>query len=127
MLAKEIIKNYENKVQLLEKRWEQYAQAYDSLLAQIKELQRYRFGKKFEHYIDPEHPQLNLIDNKLSIFATADIASKSIIDDVQAEAQRRKKKPKLRKTFPLKLFLCRMNERHALRQEKSNLLTEKFK
>ena len=42
MLAEEIIKNYENKIHFLEKRCEQYAQAYDSLLAQIKELQRFR-------------------------------------------------------------------------------------
>ena len=70
MLTEEVINNYENKIRslestnnLLEQRCEQYAQAYDSLLAQIKELQRHRFGKKSERYIDPEHPQLSLINN----------------------------------------------------------------
>ncbi len=78
MLAKEIIKKQEEKIQNLESllqkadmRCEQYAQAYDSLLAQIKELQRHRFGKKSERYIDPEHPQFSLLDNK-NKFAIAD-------------------------------------------------------
>ena len=103
MLAKEIIKNYENKIHLLEKRCEQYAHAYDSLLAQIKELQRHRFGKKSERYVDPEHPQLNLLDNSQNKFAATDIASDSITDDVHVIAYARKKKNKAEKYIPVRI------------------------
>src|SRR5437868_8214425 len=103
MLAKEIIKNYENKIHLLESRCEQYAQAYDSLLAQIKELQRYRFGKKSERYIDPEHPQLSIIDNDQNKFTIADEAGATIADDVQVTAHARKKKDKSDKDIPVRI------------------------
>ena len=42
----------------VEKRCEQYAQAYEALQQQVKELLRNRFGKKSERYIDPENPQI---------------------------------------------------------------------
>lgn len=103
MLAKEIIKNYENKISLLEKRCEQYSQAYDSLLAQIKELQRHRFGKKSERYIDPEHPQLNLIDGSHEKFEINDAASDDIIDDVKVASYLRKKKNKAEKDIPVRI------------------------
>jgi transposase len=45
-----------------QKRCEQYAQAYDSLLHQIREMLRNRFGKKSERFIDPENPQTSLFD-----------------------------------------------------------------
>lgn len=103
MLTEEIIKNYENKIQLLEKRCEQYAQAYDSLLAQIKELQRHRFGKKSERYIDPEHPQLSLLDDDKDKFTAADAAGESIPDDVQVASHVRKKKNKAEKEIPVRI------------------------
>lgn len=103
MLAAEIIKNYEDKIHFLEKRCEQYTQAYDSLLAQIKDLQRHRFGKKSERYIDPEHPQLNLIDNDKNKFAAADAAGETIADDVQIGAHARKKKNKSTKDIPVRI------------------------
>lgn len=40
---------------LFQVRCEQYAQAYDSLKAQIIELRRHRFGKRSERYIDVRH------------------------------------------------------------------------
>ena len=103
MLSPEIIKNYENKIHLLESRCEQYAQAYDSLLAQIKELQRYRFGQKSERYIDPENPQLNLIDNNENKFAAADAVGATITDDVQVAAHARKKKNPSEKAIPVRI------------------------
>ena len=42
------------------KRCEQYAQAYEQLQHQVNELLRHRFGKKSEHFIDPEHPQQDM-------------------------------------------------------------------
>lgn len=103
MLAEEIIKNHENKIQLLEKRCEQYAQAYDCLLAQIKELQRYRFGKKSERYIDPEHPQLSLLDEHMNKFSEADAAGESIVCDINVSSHVRKKKNKTEKNIPVRI------------------------
>jgi transposase len=112
MISTEIINNYENKIHLLEKRCEQYAEAYDSLLAQIKELQRYRFGKKSERYIDPEHPQLNLFDNDQNKFSTADAAGKIIADDIEVAAYARKKKNKSEKNIPVRVEIIPVADEH---------------
>jgi transposase len=93
MLAEEIIKNQAIKIELLEKRCEQYAQAYDSLLAQIKELQRHRFGKKSERYIDPEHPQLTLIGDN-NKFKIADVADDMTVASYVRKKQNKNKKEK---------------------------------
>jgi transposase len=131
MLAEEIINKYETQIHTLESllknalalsddykkecgeykrqcersemRCEQYMQAYDSLLAQVKELQRYRFGKKSERYIDPEHPQLSLIQNDQNKFTNADAAGESIADDVHVAAYARKKKNKSEKNIPVRI------------------------
>lgn len=92
MLAEEVIKIQAIKIELLEKRCEQYASAYDSLLAQIKELQRHRFGKKSERYIDPEHPQLLLIGDN-NKFKMADVET----DDITIASHVRKKQSKNKK------------------------------
>lgn len=110
MHAEETIKNYENKIHLLEARCEQYAQAYDSLLAQIKELQRYRFGKRSERYLDPEHPQLNLFNNNQNKFATADAAGESVDDEVQVAAYARKKKQKSKKDIPVRVEIIAVSD-----------------
>jgi transposase len=117
MLSEEIIKNYEEKIcslenknHLLEKRCEQYAQAYDSILAQVKELQRFRFGKKSERYIDPEHPQLSLIDSDKNKFITADAAGEAITDDVTVKSYVRKKKNKNEKDIPVRIEIIPVPE-----------------
>lgn len=117
MLAEEIIKNYESKIgslenqnQLLEQRCEQYAQAYDSLLSQIKEMQRHRFGKKSERYIDPEHPQLSLIDNDQDKFANADAEGEAIANDIQVAPYTRKKKSKAKKEIPVRIEVISASE-----------------
>ena len=103
MLAEEIIKKQAAEIQSLEMRCEQYAQAYDSLLAQIKELQRYRFGKKSERFIDPEHPQLSLLDDNQNKFAIADAQGEAILDRIKVPAHVRKKKSKSEKDFPVRI------------------------
>jgi transposase len=65
---KETLDNYQSELNNYQKRCEQYAQAYDALCHQVKELQRYRFGTKSERFIDPENPQLSLFDDKNKFF-----------------------------------------------------------
>ena len=50
-------------LKLLQQRCEQYAQAYESLQHQVKELLRHRFGQKSERFVDPENLQLSLFDD----------------------------------------------------------------
>jgi len=88
MNSEEIIKYQydENKAlkaanDLLKKHCEQYAQAYEQMHDQLKELIRNRFGKKSERYIDPEHPQLNLLDGRDKFFSAEAEGNK--IEDIQ--------------------------------------------
>ncbi|MEQ1665640.1 MAG: IS66 family transposase, partial [Bdellovibrionales bacterium] len=75
-----------------------------------KELQRYRFGKKSERYIDPEHPQLSLIDNDQNKLTAADTAAAIVIDDVQVAAHARKKKNKLEKDIPIRIEIIPVSD-----------------
>lgn len=119
MRAEEIIKNYESKIialtnqnQLLEKRCEQYAQAYDLMLAQIKELQRYRFGKKSERFIDPEHPQLSLFGGA-DKFAQADAAGDTASDSLAVKSHARKRKAnKPEKDLPVCIEIIPVAQEH---------------
>jgi transposase len=106
MNSAEIIQDYENKNRILEeknisltadltayqKRCEQYALAYDQLQHQLKELLRNRFGKKSERFIDPEHPQLSLLEDNAHLFAEADAKGDAIKDEIQVSSHTRKKK-----------------------------------
>jgi transposase len=103
MLAEEIIKKQQESIRQLEMRCEQYAQAYDSLLLQIKELQRHRFGKKSERYIDPENPQLSLVDADKNKFATSDASTYNVKDDISVASYVRKKKAKKEKDLPVRI------------------------
>jgi transposase len=91
MLAEEIIKKQEEKIRQLEMRCEQYAEAYDSLLGQIKELQRHRFGKKSERFIDPENPQINFFNENKNSFALTDSATDNTADNIVIKSYVRKK------------------------------------
>lgn len=93
-----------------QKRCDQYSQAYDSLQRQIKELQRYRFGSRSERYIDPESPQLSLLDNNQNKFAEADAAGLAINNDVKVEAHLRKKKKKSEKSLPVRVEIIPVAE-----------------
>ena len=89
---------------LLQSRCEQYAQAYDSLIEQIRELRRNRFGKRSERYIDPENHQLLLpLDDKLTSFGQADAAGEETEETTQVAAHSRKKKPKVEKELPRRI------------------------
>ncbi len=48
---------------LLKSRLEQYAEAYDRLQHQVKELLRHRFGSKSERYVDLDNPQKDMFAN----------------------------------------------------------------
>ena len=109
--AKEIIETYANKVQYLEselntyqKRCEQYAQAYDNLQHQIKELLRNRFGKKSERFID---------DSQISLFDTnSPIENIPQNDEAEIEvpAHRRKSKKKSNKDLPRRIEIIPVSE-----------------
>jgi transposase len=124
MNSAENIINYENKIQALEtqvvyyqselntyqKRCEQYAQAYDQLQRQVKELLRHRFGKKSERFIDPENPQLSLFgDNEK--FSAADAAGAQIENTTQVAAHsRHQKNHKPEKELPRRIEIVPLCE-----------------
>jgi transposase len=89
----------------LEKRCEQYAQAYEQMQHQFKELQRNRFGKKSERFVDPENPQLSIFgDDNANIFAIADAAGAIITDDeIKIPAHTRKNKKTTEKLIPRRI------------------------
>jgi transposase len=80
---------------LFQKRCEQYSQAYDLLKEQIKEMQRHRFGKRSERYIDPEHPQLDLFQDNTLLFSNAEAAGEQLPDEISQVAAHTRKKKKL--------------------------------
>jgi transposase len=115
----EIIENQDNEIQTLkselntsQKRCEQYAQAYDQMQHQLKELLRNRFGKKSERFIDdPEHPQFGLLGDNASVFAAAEAAGELITDDqIQVPAHSRKKK-KSEKELPRRIEIIPLSEK----------------
>ncbi len=104
-----IIKNQNDEIQelkavnlTLEKRCEQYAQAYDQMHAQLKELIRNRFGKKSERYIDPEHPQISLLGDA-NLFAKKDEEGNQIDDDIEVKCHTRKKNKTSKKDVPIRI------------------------
>lgn len=106
----EIIENLNKEIQVLrselntyQKRCEQYAQAYDQMQQQLKDLVRNRFGKKSERYIDdPENPQKSLFV-KDDRFSDADEAGNQIQDDILVTSHSRKKKNKAKKDIPVRI------------------------
>ena len=96
---------------LYQARCEQYGQAYDSLLAQIREMQRHRFGKRSERFIDPEHPQLSLFEDNQKIFTEAEEAGESLPDEMaDIQAHTRKKKKKSEKELPRRIEIIPVAE-----------------
>jgi transposase len=106
----EIIENQNKEIQVLrselstyQKRCEQYAQAYDQMQHQLKELIRSRFGRKSERYIDdPENMQSSLFGEN-DKFSTADEAGNQIEDDIQVASHTRKKNNKPKKDIPVRI------------------------
>lgn len=116
MTAAEIIQQQANEIQALkaelttfQKRCEQYAQAYDLLQHQIKELQRNRFGKKSERFIDPEQPQLSFFANDQKPFVMNSVEM-TIEDEIPLSTHSYKKKRKKEKIIPVRVEIIPVNE-----------------
>jgi transposase len=116
MNFEEIIQNQHAEIQSLktaliiaEKRCEQYAQAYEQMHDQLKELIRNRFGKKSERYIDPEHPQINLLGDS-GIFAAKDEEGNKIADEIEVRSHTRKKTPTSKKDIPIRIEIIPVSE-----------------
>jgi transposase len=95
---------------LFQARCEQYAQAYDSLKAQIIELRRHRFGKRSERYIDPENPQLSLFENEHDIFSRAEAAGEQAEETTHVGAHTRKKNKKAQNELPRRIEIIPVSD-----------------
>jgi transposase len=96
---------------LFQERCDQYSQAYDALKEQIKEMQRHRFGKRSERYIDPEQPQLDLFQDNTLLFSNAEAAGKQLPEDTsQVAAHTRKKKKSNSKDLPRRIEIIPLSE-----------------
>jgi len=82
--------------QLLKSRLEQYAEAYDTLQQQVKDLLRHRFGSKSERFIDLDNPQQDMFANNKDLQLELKALKKA--EDQQTtevSSHRRKKKRNL--------------------------------
>lgn len=101
---------YEEQIQVLkaelntyQKRCEQYAQAYDNLQHQFKELLRHRFGKKSERFIDDA--QLSFFENPTSASVPEETQS-----NIEVAAYRRKKNNPKTKELPRRVEIIPVSE-----------------
>jgi transposase len=93
-----------------QKRCEQYAQAYDSLQYQLRELLRNRFGKKSERFIDdPNNPQLSWLNDLLNTAAVPPAEEKTSAD-IEVAAHKRKKTSKTEKELPRRIEIIPVSE-----------------
>lgn len=94
---------------LLNARCKQFAEAYEFLQEQMLEMKRYIFGKKSERYIDPENPQLSLLDDIGSTFAASD-TDKLVEEPTVVAAHTRKKTTKSEKDLPRRIEIICLSE-----------------
>lgn len=99
-----------SKLNASERRCDQYAEAYESLQHQLKELLRNRFGKKSERFIDPEHPQLGLLEDNSGLFTAADAAGNLIENEIKIPAHMRKVKKNIEKDLPRRIEIIPVKE-----------------
>ena len=92
------------------KRCEQYAQAYEQLQHQIKELLRHRFGKKSERFMDPEHPQMSLLEDHANRFAEAEAKGELIKEEISVASHSRQKKKRSEKELPTRIEIIPVSE-----------------
>jgi transposase len=104
------IQELKTELALFQARCEQYAQAYDSLKAQIIELRRHRFGKRSERYIDPENPQLSLFQDNEAIFSQAECVAEPTEETTEVAAHKRTKKKKTEKELPRRIEIIPVSE-----------------
>jgi len=96
---------------LFKSRCEQYSQAYDLLKEQMREMQRYRFGKRSERYIDPEHTQLDLFQDNIALYSNAEAAGEKLPEEsFKVEAHTRKKKKTNPKDLPRRIEIIPLSE-----------------
>jgi transposase len=91
-------------------RCDQYMQAYDQMQHQLKELIRNRFGKKSERFIDPEHPQLSLLEDNHGKFSLAEASGGLIDDAIQVATHSRKNKNKKEKNLPVRIEIISVSD-----------------
>lgn len=96
-------------VALLTARCKQYEEAYEYLKEQMLELRRQIFGKRSERFIDPESPQLSLLDDISSTFTAADTEK---VEDSATEvaAHSRKKSSKTEKDLPRRIEIITLSD-----------------
>jgi transposase len=123
MNLEEIINSQTHKIQKLEvdnlslqKRCEQYAQAYEQIEHQLKELIRNRFGKKSERFVDPENPQLSIFrEENSNIFSIADAAGAAITEDeIEIPAHKRKMKKIAGIELPRRIVIIPLKEEEKI-------------
>jgi transposase len=105
------IGSYQSELNTYQKRCEQYAEAYDHLQHQLKELLRNRFGKKSERFIDPEHPQFSLLEKNADLFTSAEASGDLITEaEIKVAAYSRKNNNKSDKELPHRVEIIPLNK-----------------
>lgn len=87
--------------QLLKSRLEQYADAYDKLQHQVKELLRHRFGSQSERFADMDNPQDDLFASHPEELAKLNALKKAEEQETTEVAAHRRKKKKSFKDLDL--------------------------
>ncbi|MGH1541726.1 MAG: IS66 family transposase [Arenicella sp.] len=91
----------EQQNQRLERRMLQSEQAYSHLLDQVKQMNRHRFGQRFERYIDPDNPQVSLFDrseapisqSSLDLGDDSSAGDKTVVNLEKARKKKQSRKP----------------------------------
>ena len=102
--------------ELYKKRCAQYSQSYDSLIDQLIEMKRSRFGKKSERFIEDSKSQLSLFPSDNDALARAQanniLNSEENIDNpnVLVSSYTRKKHKKIDKEIPVRIELISVND-----------------
>ena len=113
----EKIAAYERKIEVLEtelntyqKRCEQYAQAYDQMQHQLKELIRHRFGQKSERFIDDDKLQHNLFNPPADLTESYHHTETSAQAAVSVAAHQRKKRTGSDKELPRRVEIIPVSD-----------------
>src|SRR2546428_13695433 len=124
MNLEELIKAQAIKIQALEielhrwkaecenykKRCDQYAQAYDALLLQVKELQRNRFGKKSERFVDLDISPSDVPADNQNTVSDGDGAGNEIPEDESTVPAHKRKKKKINKEIPRRIEIIPLSD-----------------
>lgn len=109
---KKRIQFLEAELALSQRRCEQYAQAYDSLQHQVKELLRYRFGKKSERFVEDEMtPQQSLFEHESNEEPKlGEENSQAQIPTVEVSSHRRSKSKKPHEDLPRRIEIIPVSD-----------------